>query len=553
MSIARFAMLGLAPKAKAFENSTLDPMAAQQAVLLEYLSRNKDTEYGRKYRFSEIRSIDQYRASVPLVDCEKIRPYIDRMTRGESNVLVKDRVLFFGATSGTTSEPKYIPSTGYSEVKKALLTDIWSYYIARDHPGVLKGKILAIVSPQVEGYTESGIPFGAESGYGYNELPFFVKNLYVLPYDVFEIKDYEARYYTILRIAIENNITTVAALNPNTIVLLCQKIKNWQDLIIQDIERGELNGRLIIDGPIRKKLENKLRPNRKRADELKRIVRDNGGLSPDKLWPDMELIECWKGGTMKMYLKELESYFKGVSIRDMGCLSTEARSSIPMSDSGAGGVLAITTNFYEFISKDDHGKSEKRTYTCDQLKKGEEYFIVVTTAGGLYRYNIDDLIKVNGFFNKTPVIEFVQKGTSAVSLAGEKLYESQVSEAIARVIGAGNLTVKFFCVAAEIKGFPRYAFLTEFSSPSVSRRDKLEFLKLFEKELRKQNREYDFTRESQILGDPILKVVKQGEFERYRAKRIAAGAHDGQFKAPELVRDESFQKNFAIEEEIALE
>jgi len=553
MSIARMAMMVLAPKAKAFENATLDPMAAQKAILLEYLSRNKDTEYGRKYHFSEIRTIEQYRSTVPLVEYENIRPYINKMTAGETNILVKDKVLFFGATSGTTAEPKYIPSTGYSEVKKALLTDIWSYYIVRDHPGILKGKILAIVSPQVEGHTECGIPYGAESGYGYNELPFFVKNLYVLPHDVFEIKDYAARYYTILRIAIEHNITTVATLNPNTIVLLCQKIKGLQDLIIQDIEKGTLNKKLTIESPIRKKLESRLKANKKRADELKRIVRDHGELSPGKLWPEMEIVECWKGGAMKMYLKELESYFKGVPIRDMGCLSTEARNSIPMSDSGAGGALAITTNFYEFIPKEDAEKSDKRALTCDQLEVGGEYFIVVTTAGGLYRYNIDDLIKVNGFLHKTPIIEFVQKGTNAVSLAGEKLYESQVNEAIVRVIGAGSLTVEFFCVAAEIKGFPRYSFLIEFSQAAVSRQDKLKFLKSFETELRKQNREYDFTRESQILGNPVLKVIKSGEFERYRAKRVAAGAHDGQFKAPELVGDGSFQDNFAVEEEIKLE
>lgn len=553
-SVSRVAITAaLAPKARAFEAATRDPMAAQLKVLIEYLRRNKDTEYGRAHYFARIKTVEEYRKTVPLNDCDTIRPYISRMTKGEQNVLIKDKVVFFGATSGTTASPKYIPTTRYSESKKALLTDIWSYYIARDHPKVFSGKILAIISPQVEGHTEAGIPYGAESGHGYRDLSVFVKNLYALPYCAFEISDYDARYYSIMRLAVEENVTTFATLNPNTITLLCQKAKAWQSEIIEDIKNGTLSRKFNVESSIRREIEAKLSPNRVRAQELERIMLEKGELLPKYYWPEMELVECWKGGSMKMYLEELKAYFGDVPIRDMGCLSTEARSSIPVTDSGAGGVLAIETNFYEFIPKEDAGKKDKKVLTCDAVEAGREYFLVVTTAGGLYRYNIDDVIKVDGFFNKTPVIEFVQKGIGATSLAGEKLYESQVNDALNSTLERVKLFVEFFCaVAVKDKG-PRYSLLIEFSEASLSAEEKRIFLRVFEEELRAHNREYDFTRNAQLLGSPVLKIVKKGEFEKYRVKRIASGAHDGQFKAPELTQDRAFQDNFEVEEEIHLD
>src|SRR3990167_4510738 len=119
MNIARFILSLLSFKARAFEKSTRDPMTAQRVVLFEYLRRNRNTEYGRKFNFANIRSVEDYRNAVPLSDYETMRPYVDRMTRGKANILVSDKVVFFGATSGTTSKPKFIPSTKFSEARKA--------------------------------------------------------------------------------------------------------------------------------------------------------------------------------------------------------------------------------------------------------------------------------------------------------------------------------------------------------------------------------------------------------------------------------------------------
>lgn len=541
-----------ARKARLFENATKNPIEVQRKLLLRYLARNKNTEYGKKYHFSKVKSIDDYRMLVPLSDSETIFPYVERIKKGLDNILTKDKVIFFGLTSGTTGNPKLIPVTNFSRKKKAEIMGLWAYYISKDHPRALYGKILAIINPDDEESTEAGALVGAESGHAYRNMPDIIKRFYAVPYSIFLIQDYESRYYCILRAALGQNITTIAALNPNTIIILCKKIEKYRKELIEDIENGTLNKGIVVPPYIRSALEKKLRPDPKRAGELRNIIREKSTLLPRYFWPNLELIECWKGGTVRLYLKELPKYFGDVSVRDFGCLSTEARASIPMSDIGAGGALAINTNFYEFIPKEDIGKSEKRLLLCNELEKGKEYFLVITTPGGLYRYNIDDIITVDGFFNKTPVIEFVQKGLNTVSVMGEKLYESQLDEAVNRVVDKHNLLIDFFSACVQLTDTPRYVFLVEFGENGHTV-NKKEFLQSLEEELRKENSEYKYTRDSQLLKEPVLKVVRKGEFEKYRARRVKEGANDSQFKVPELTSDPDFYKNFAIEEEVFLD
>ncbi|MFA6320468.1 MAG: GH3 auxin-responsive promoter family protein [Candidatus Omnitrophota bacterium] len=551
MSLAAIALELLALRAMSFEKATKDPMLAQERTLLKYIKRNRNTEYGEKYQFSSIGSVDEFRSRLPVVNYENIRPYVNRIAKGEKNILTSDEVTFFGITSGTTGTPKLIPVTKYSQEKKSSLMSLWAYYVSKKHPKVLDSKVLAVISPEVKSHTEAGIPYGPEDGHAYNNLPGPIKNKYVLPYELFYVDDYDARYYSMLRIAMEHNISTIATLNPSTLVLLCDRIPHLQDRIIKDISAGTLDKSLNIEVGIRAAIEKKLKPNPKRAEELKRILNDNGKLLPKYFWPDLDLIECWKGGTVKSYLRELPKYFGRVDIWDFGCLSTEARSSIPMTGEDAGGVLAIETNFYEFIPKEDADKEKRRYLLCDELEKGKEYIIVVTTAAGLYRYDIDDVIRVNGFFNKTPVIEFVQKAHNAVSLTGEKVYESHINEAVSGAIAEHNLSVASFSACLRSGNVPHYAFLVEFNSdPSVE--GKRKFLASLEDGLRRQNSEYDDTRKQFLLGHPVLLVVKKGEFEKYRRMKVAGGAHDSQFKLPRLSREMDFNKNFEILEEVSV-
>lgn len=535
-----------------FDKKTEAPLRVQKEFLFRLLKNNRDTVFGLEHKFSRIKTVEDFQKTVPACNYEVLRPYIKRMMNGENNILVKDRVIFFGITSGTTNVPKFIPVTRKSRGQKSAVMDLWLYHVLKDHPEALDGKALVIMSPAVEGYAKSGAPYGSESGDAYKHMPSFVNKHYALPYEVFCIKDYEARYYTILRIAIGEDVTNIGTMNPLTILVLCQKIEKYAKDIIEDIRNGTLNGSFNIDPDIRKALKKRLRPEPARAVQLEELLIEKGSLLPKDFWPNITLIECWTGGTVGLYLKEVVKYFPdNINIRDFGFLATEARCTIPISDHGPSGILTVASNFYEFIPEEDREKEDPRYLTVEKVEKGKRYYILFTTTGGLYRYDIDDIIKVVGFYNNTPVIEFIQKGKNVSSATGEKLYESQVISAIDKTKEVTGINVEFFCCCLEYQIPPVYSFLVEFSSePDHSQ--KKNFLNIVEENLGKINMEYKTKRLSQRLGDPKLKVLEKGSFEKFRKSRLAILQHDSQFKASHLRSDFKIPPEFKIIEEIAL-
>ena len=82
------------------------------------------------------------------------------------------------------------------------------------------------------------------------------------------------------------------------------------------------------------------------------------------------------------------------------------------------GVPIINENFYEFIEKDDWDLGNKDFKTIKEIKEGKQYYIIVTTPYGLYRYFINDIIEVTGRFNNTPAIKFVQKERGVTNITG---------------------------------------------------------------------------------------------------------------------------------------
>ena len=115
-----------------FEQATQNPGAAQRQLLQQIMTRNRDTDYGRAYKFSAIQTVDDYRQNVPVVGYEAIRHYIDRVTQGETNVLTAEAPLLFAQTSGTTGDPKYIPVT--STCRKGGGMKVWMHYARLAHP-----------------------------------------------------------------------------------------------------------------------------------------------------------------------------------------------------------------------------------------------------------------------------------------------------------------------------------------------------------------------------------------------------------------------------------
>jgi len=224
---------------------------------------------------------------------------------------------------------------------------------------------------------------------------------------------------------------------------------------------------------------------------------------------------------------------------------------VPLWDKESSGVLAVPTNFYEFYPAEGETKPRREDLRlCHELEKGKRYYVYVTTRAGLYRYDMNDIVEVTGFYGKVPVIRFIQKGKGVVSFTGEKLYEAQVMEATRRALAPQESPYEFIAALGEVIDHkPRYAFLVEFSGGIEPDEGRLVADRI-EKELSEINREYRSKRASGRIRPLALRVVKPGEFERFRKSQVEGGRNDGQFKILRLTNDVSFSKSFALEGDI---
>jgi hypothetical protein len=529
------------------------PMQAQDRLLRQILQANAETEFGRRHGFGGITTFRDFQERIPISSYEDLEPYITAEMNGRPNQLTKEPPVLFTTTSGTTGNRKYIPMTREGKQAKSHLTWLWLCGLYRDHPGIVGGRILSVVSPEVESHAPSGVPIGAESGHAYRTMPGPVRSIYTAPYGVFAIEGYEAKYYTLLRLAAGQDISCIATVNPSTIVLLADRLAQHSESIIRDVRDGSLSSDLPVPQELRDSLH--LRPDPERAKHLEQAATGGGGvLRPGLAWPMLAAVGCWKGGTVGAYLAKFDTLFpQRPPVRDLGYYATELRGSVPLNDEGDAGVMAVGTNVLEFHPADDDRTAQGRELlTVDQLQVGQRYFVYVTNASGLYRYDMNDIVEVAGHYGQTPLIRFIQKGKGVVSFTGEKLYEVQVIAAVEAALAALRGRYHFIAAVAElVEGTtPRLVFLIEFDDP-VAEHDGSALVDRLDAALGDQNDEYQTKRKSLRYGAPVIRVVRSGDYDRYRRHMVETGQRaDGQFKVLRLTSDTSFAAEFAAEQDL---
>ncbi|HLC65723.1 MAG TPA: GH3 auxin-responsive promoter family protein [Candidatus Nanoarchaeia archaeon] len=530
-----------------FNRALHNPEEAQKKKLSRILNDNKNTEFGKCFSFSDINSIGDYQKRVPIQSYESLKRYILKEISGQGNVLTNGQCIMFGTTSGTTGKPKLIPIT------RAYIKDykerwqIWEYFACKDHPSIFNGKIFTMVSPKIEGYTESHIPFGSISGMMNQTQPTIIKHFYAIPYQIYTIKDYESKYYTILRLSLEQNVTLLITANPSTVLLLCEKAQEHREEIISDIRAGTLSSKYDIPGEIRESLS--LKPDIQRADELSKIERKY--FIPKNYWKDLALIGCWKGGPLALYLRRFQHFFGKIPVRDIGLMATEGATTIPTQDKGSGGIAAVTTSFVELMPLEEKGKKNPKCIMPYEARKGKSYYVVLTTSAGLYRYFTNDIIKVVGYRHKTPILEFLHKGEHITSITGEKLTEIQVLKAIQKASKETNVHVENFTACMHFANVPYYDFLIE-PRTYVKESKLVRLVRKIDENLKILNIEYRGKRNSKRLGHPVLKLVRKGSYNNIRKAHCKKRGHDSQLKIPLLSPRTDFEKRVKIEKEIRI-
>ncbi len=531
-------------RSRSFEAATRDPAGAQAEVLRGLLADNADTAFGRAHGFSRIATAAQYARAIPIADYEAFRPFVKRIIGREKRVLTADEPYMFTTTSGTTGEPKLLPVTIKWREQMAALTRLWLSRALHDHPGCLEDKTLSIVSPAIEGETETGMPYGAMSGVTYQHIPWVIRRHYVLPYAISLIADYEARYFLAMRLAMAERVSMIGTPNPSTLIRLARTAEENAERIIRAIHDGTLGieepqiraHRGITAQDAMSEIRTALRRNPHRARFLESAVAHHGRLSPRDAWPELRLIGCWLGGSVGFQANQLAEYYGDVARRDLGLWASEGRMTIPMEDGTPSGALAVDANFYEFVPEADIEQPAPPVQLAHQLELGQRYYIIISGQNGLYRYDMNDIVEVTGFHNRAPLIAFARKGRDMASITGEKIHVQQLQAAV-RAAEAGNGSgVRQFRVIPDVPN-SRYDLLVEFYPSQTGSLDANRFVRDFDEALAKMNIEYASKRDSQRLLPPRLCVMRPQWSDRIAGADFKDGKREAQYKWRQLVHE----------------
>jgi hypothetical protein len=535
--------------------TTADPEGYQRETLRGILEANAGTTYGREHNFARLRSVADFQSAVPVNTYEELRPYVDRIADGsDPHALTADAVEMFTNTSGTTSKPKLVPVTASGRRAERQVKTAWLAHLAGDHPSVLSGQAFYLFNSAEEYRTSSGLWVGSNAGLLYRNTNPLLRSMLVVPYEVCQIADYESRYYVILRHILAAQISMMTCINPSSILLLAELADQHAEALIKDIYTGGLREGLELSSEQYAFFRARLRPDRERARRLAQLMAQDGRLLPSRYWPRLKVLNSWKGPGVRAFIEKCRAWYGDLPARDVGYGSSEFRTGLVLSDDDSRNIPLPDNYFYEFVPEGDREaylSGRRRPLLLHQLEEGERYLILQTGPHGFYRYHIEDIVEVNGFHQRTPTIHFVQKARMVTSITGEKVYESQVIEAMERVAAQRpDLKPAFFVCYADLDR-ANYKLCVEYDEPR-SNEHLGQLLQLFERSLGEVNIEYPYKRASLRLKAPEIYQLDRGASVRFIQHIGKHAVMDNQAKIPRLSRDvEAHFSFFGLERKVA--
>ncbi len=496
----------------------------QKLLLTELLYANKDTEFGRAHHFDEIRSIEDYRKNVPLSDWEDYAPYVERLGKGEEDILFPGKTTFFYRTSGTTASYKFIPESEREALSRQALGRARATELFLMFGQKVKNRVFAFFNRSSFDASEGGIQRGTASGRS-SELtsPELVRCLTYPPQVVNEFEG-EALMYMMLRTSIRyRDVTAITGNNALMVKNLVEYGQAHAGELIADIRSGTC--KYEMSDSLRALLADVLAADPARADELERLA-DEGHFTPRYYWPELMGAAFWLGGSVGVYVDSVRPLLpEGIRYVDVGYGASEAKINIPMKPNTPAGALAVFCEFFEFIPE---GGGEP--LLAHQLEDGKNYELILTTNAGLYRYRLKDLVHVDGFTGTTPNIYFVTKLADVANLAQEKIPGSMLIEAIWDAAAkAGNP-----CRMAQVYPDPDSASYVICMEAEKIPEDMAAFEKTMDEGLRSRLIQYD-TYRGKLLNPCRVALMREGWADAQMKKYAKGNATTAQVKVPVVI------------------
>lgn len=469
----------------------------QEELLLQMVKTAEKTLFGLAHDFSEIQSVSDFQKKVPIADYEDLKYYIEKIKRGERNILWPEKPAYFAKTSGTTSGTKYIPLTseGMDYQVKAAQSAIFHYIEQKNNADFVNGKMIFLQgSPELE--SQNGIKIGRLSGIVAHHIPKYLQKNRLPSYETNCIEDWETKVDKIIEETENQNMTLISGIPP-WLIMYFEKLIDKKH---QKIGKIFPNLQLIITGGVN------YEPYREKMIEL--------------IGRKIDIVQTFPAS---------EGFF---AFQD---------------DYEKEGLLLLTNHgiFYEFIPLELFGKTDAPRLTLKDVELNKDYAMILTTNSGLWAYSIGDVVR---FTDKNPYKILVSGRTKHFTSAfGEHVIAYEVEEAMKATVEQFPAQITEFHLAPQVTPengeLPYHEWLIEFDKAP----ENIEiFRKCLDQELRKRNSYYDDLISGNILQPLKITKLQKNTFTEYAKSQGKLG---GQNKIPRLANDRNianYLENYKI-------
>ena len=534
-----------------FDQSTESAAKVNTQLLMTLINDSKDTEYGKKYGFSDIHDADAYREKVPLTTYSDYEGYIDRMTHGnEANLITSYPIVYYAETSGTAGKSKYIPVSDrglevFRKYSGGLMSSVLSEFHKTTHLQDMPDGFRFVILSMSKHSLPNGIPHGSISASSVSNDNLKVMQFFMTtpPEVMFCEENANLKYLHAFFALSERKVSIITGSYIPIILDTVNYIRdNWQ-MLTNDIRSGTLSNNVTIPDDLREKLSAKISPDPERADELEReFTKGFDDTILKRIWPSLSGIAAIWGGNFSSYARKLQKY-SGMTIPyyTTSYVSSEGVFAAARHPYDQYYIMIPGSCFYEFIpvsSPDDDGT---KTVLIDGVQEGRDYELVITNQSGLYRYRTGDVIRVIGFYNESPMIVFKYRKKAVMSITGEKFTEDDLASAVREFERKTGISVVDFCMYPDRSTEPgRYVIIME-PDEEVPQSHMNELADIMEQVLIHASDDYSHyvsNGGSRSIGKPRLIFLQPETFQLFREVRMyKTGLSDNQLKTIRILND----------------
>jgi len=469
------------------------PMDAQLGIFNYLIQSSCNTEWGRRFDYVSIKSPDQFRERIPVQDYDSLKPFIQRMMSGEQNILWSSPIKWFSKSSGTTNDrSKFIPMSKESIEDchfKGGIDLIASYCAANPETKLLSGKGIIVGGSHHQNNAGSATASGDLSAVLVQNMSFFAQWFRAPDLGIALMDDWEKKLDAIAISTMNEDITNISG------------VPTWTMLVIKKVMQLKGKNNLI------------------------------------DVWPNLELY-MHGGVNFAPYKNEFASLIRGDNMHYYQTYNASEGFFAFQFEPNDEDMVLHTGNgiFYEFIPESEFGNENPKTILLHEVIPGVNYGIVVSTNGGLWRYNVGDTIR---FTSVRPFkIQVTGRLKHFINAFGEEVIIDNAERALAEACSKTDAKVSDYTVApvyltAHHRG--RHEWLIEFSKAPT---DMNFFVDILDASLRRINSDYDAKRQHDLaLELPVVHALPQNTFYQWLKSKNKLG---GQNKVPRLSNDRKY-------------